>query len=179
MSVQPLRRRWIRCAAGVRVLCLAAGAAALSSIAPVHDALAQTTPGFVTGEKQALAAVRRIEADCPKRSGTPAVKRSGGWKTSHSLGRDDWLFVVDGEKLECLTAAMCGTGGCALHVISVIAGKPEVIFDEHARGWKLIRPAGAAPYVKLDMHGSVCGKAGFEECNQRLDLKTGRRMQIR
>jgi hypothetical protein len=156
-----------------------AGVLALSSIIYAHDASAQSTPGFVAGEKQALAAVRQIEAGCPKRRGTPAVKRTDGWRTSHSIGSDDWLFVVDGEKLECLTAAMCGTGGCALHVISVIAGKPAVVFDEHARGWELIRPAGAAPYVKLDMHGGVCGKAGFEECNQRLDLKTGKRVQVR
>jgi hypothetical protein len=157
----------------------AMGFAALWVIASTSGASSQSSPGFVAGEKLAIAAVRDMEAGCPKRPGTPAIKRGDGWKTSHAVGRDDWLFIVDGEKLECLTAAMCGTGGCALRVIAVMAGKPRTIFDEHARGWELIRPASGAPYVKLDMHGGVCGKAGFEECNQRLDLVTGKRSQIR
>ncbi len=114
----------------------AAGIAALSCMASAQGAAAQSTPGFLAGEKQAAAAVVKMESACPKRRGTAPVKRGEGWRTSHSIVQDDWVFVVNGEKLDCLTAAMCGTGGCALHIIAVIADKPRIVFDQAARGWE-------------------------------------------
>lgn len=141
--------------------CLAAGPALAEAAA------------FVALDKAATKAAHELEADCLKDG-----KRKNGWKRSIALGGGQWAFVVDGSKLACNYAALCGTGGCTTRIFSSASGKPKLIFDDQARGWKFVTPATATPWLKLDMHGGFCGKTGMEACNQRLDLANGKMVRV-
>jgi hypothetical protein len=140
----------------------------------VLPASAQTTPAFTAGQKAADAAARKIEKDCLQPEDVSARKRKPGWRTAVDLGQDDWAFVIAGEKLACIPASVCGTGGCQLGVVSSVSGQAKSIFQEQAREWKIIKPANGTPYIRMDQHGGSCGLAGSEACPQKLDLKTGK-----
>ena len=148
---------------------LAALAMSCFAANPAHAA---ASTAFADGDKAAIQAAHGMETDCAK-DGMAHGKRQKGWKSSVALGGGHWAFVVDGAKLACNYAALCGTGGCTTKVFSTAPGKPKLIFDDQARGWKFMTPATGRPWLKLDMHGGFCGKTGMEACNQKLDLESG------
>ena len=141
-------------------------------------ALAEAATAFTSLDKAATKAADELEADCLK-DGMSDGKRKSDWKRSIALGDGQWALVVDGSKLACNHAALCGTGGCTTQIFSSASGKPKLIFDDQARGWKFVTPATGTPWLKLDMHGGFCGKTGMEVCNQRLDLANGKMVRVR
>ncbi|OYU48178.1 MAG: hypothetical protein CFE31_10980 [Rhizobiales bacterium PAR1] len=114
-----------------------------------------------------------MEKECQTETGRSKLRRKAGYKRATNLGEDRWVVVVDSEKLACTHAGACGTGGCQISVISQVTGQTKTIYTEQARGWKLIKPKVGATFIRLDVHGSHCGKAGAAECYERLDLTTG------
>ena len=153
--------------AALSLPCLAAG-----------PALADAAAAFTALDSAATKAAHELEADCLK-DGMSDGKRKKGWKRSIAMGGGQWAFVVDGSKLACNHAALCGTGGCTTQIFSSASGTPKLIFDDQARGWKFVTPARGSPWLKLDMHGGFCGKTGMEVCNQRLDLENGKIVRVR
>ena len=143
-----------------------------------NPALAAASTAFETADKAATQAAQGLEAECAK-GGMSHGKRQKGWKSSVALGDGHWAFVIDGAKLACNYAALCGTGGCTTKVFATAPGKPRLVFDDQARGWKIMTAATGRPWLKLDMHGGFCGKTGMEACNQRLDLESGQLTRIR
>jgi hypothetical protein len=157
-------------------LTLSAALTVLHFLTP--SAYAQTTPAFIIGERAAEAAARKIESECSDPDEPSTRKRKPGWKTALALGKDDWSFVINSEKLACIRAAVCGTGGCQLEVVTVISGQAKSVFKEQTRAWKIIKLTNATPYIRLDQHGGACGKAGVSACPQKLDLKTGEQTRL-
>ena len=114
-----------------------------------------------------------MEQACQQEGDNLPAKRKIGWVQEVNLGKGRHAWIVSGEKLKCIRAAVCGTGGCQLRVVYEADGVQNTVLDQQARGWKLVRPAGSTPFLRLDMHGGGCGKAGSAECFQKLDLETG------
>lgn len=133
-------------------------------------AQAQPLNAFREGNLVADKAISQMEQACEPLSGEMKTQRKPGFKQRFDLGKDQWIFIISGEKLACNHAYMCGTGGCQLRVISSTPQGADVIYDEQARGWKLLK---AAHVLKLDVHGSHCGKPGNAECYEQLNLDTG------
>lgn len=150
-----------------------ATACAMGSVALAQDGLQQRA-----AERRAEINARRIEAQCPRRGGKASGPREAGWKTIIDLGKGSRAIVVDGFKLPCRTMATCGTGGCALHITTLINARQKTIFNEFARGWEIERLQTEAIRLRLDLHGSRCGKTGAEDCYWSLDLKSGTRSRV-
>lgn len=150
------------------------GLAVLAALAFVPPAGAGQPAAFVLGDKLASKLARQMENSCKDGIGPGDGKRKSGWKQGLHLGKGDWAFVVDAGKLDCQYQSVCGTGGCDLSVVAVIAGKPKTVFKGQAIGWKLLQPAGAAAYLQLNRHGGECGKPGNAACVQILDPATGK-----
>ena len=148
------------------------GLAVLAAL--IQPASAVQPAAFVLGDKLASQLARQMEISCKDGIGPGDGKRQSGWKQALDLGKSDWAFVIDAGKLDCQYPSVCGTGGCDLGVISIVLGKPRTVFKGQAIGWKLMQPAGAAPYLQLDRHGGECGKPGNAACLQNLDPATGK-----
>lgn len=131
------------------------------------------SPGRIAAEAAADIAAARMEKECQSETGPIKLRRKAGYKHAASLGGDRWVVVVDSEKLACIRSAVCGTGGCLISVISQMTGKTKTIYAERARGWRIVTPKIGATYIRLDVHGTHCGKPGSAECYERLDLATG------
>lgn len=131
------------------------------------------SPGRIAAEAAADIAADRMEKECQPETGRSKLRRKAGYRQATSLGGDRWVIVVDSEKLACTHASACGTGGCQISIISQMTGETKTIFADQARGWKLVRPKAGVAFIRLDVHGSHCGKAGVAECYERLDLVTG------
>lgn len=142
------------------------------------EAHAQNAVQQRVAERLAESNARCIEAQCPRRGGKASGPREDGWKTIIDLGNGDAAVVIDGFKLPCLTMATCGTGGCTLKVTTIVSGRQATIFNEFARGWEIERPQNENIRLRLDLHGSRCGKTGAEDCYWSLDLTTGKRSRI-
>ncbi len=139
----------------------------------VTMAAPQRTPSYSEAEKASDAEIIKMEKECLLEDEKPSVKRKPGFRQSVPLGNDTWAFVISGEKLQCIKASMCGTAGCQLKVISNASGSSKVIYGEQVRGWKIINDAKKMPTLRLDVHGSHCGKSGSDACFETMDLGSG------
>ncbi len=139
----------------------------------VTMAAPQHTPAYMEAEKVSDMEIEKMEKECLLEGEKPSVKRKPGFKQSVPLGNDTWAFVISGEKLQCIKASMCGSAGCQLKVISNASGSPKVIYGEQVRGWKLVNDAKKMPTLRLDVHGSHCGKSGSDACFETMDMRSG------
>lgn len=74
-------------------------------------------------------------------------------------GLQDWR-VDYSERM-----AWCGTGGCRQQLyLARPDGTYALVFDAQARGEFRLRKTRDGHRLDLEVHGSVCGKAGVEEC---------------
>lgn len=102
---------------------------------------------------------------------------AGFAKNDLDLNRDginDWM--LDYENAECDGSALpyCGSAGCTFQVfLSREPGKWEVAYDSPVRGHEYVAVSGKT-VVRLDLHGSACGRNGVAECSRDMDF-TGRR----
>lgn len=79
-------------------------------------------------------------------------------------------FHVDFGGIECAEGGRvwCGSGGCRHKVFgSMGEGAYRLVLDVLAQGVDFKRLRGR-PGVKLGLHGSDCGRAGYERCSQTL-----------
>jgi hypothetical protein len=89
-------------------------------------------------------------------------------KDVNADGRKD--YILDYGKFRCgdRSTDFCGTGGCLTQVfVSLKDGTYVKALDENVRNFRFARIKGR-PAMRLDLHGSACGRAGAERCNATL-----------
>jgi hypothetical protein len=122
--------------------------------------LAQERPPIVN---RAIADAERL---CAQAGGKPSIRKG---VVQSFLAREVW--IVDLSKFNCSGARtlFCGSGGCGLNVI-VKRRRYVSIYNGVARGWKLKR-SKRKHVVALDLHGSFCGRAGYQSCRKIVALE--------
>lgn len=90
-------------------------------------------------------------------------------------------YLLDYGTVECLGGEMvnpfCGSGGCTLDIFVSAAGGYRQAYGDNVRNWSLARDAGR-PVLVLGLHGSFCGRAGFEPCRKRLHWDGDRFVEV-
>lgn len=83
------------------------------------------------------------------------------------------IIVIDRGSFECPSSGSnsdwCGSGGCRVHFIA-----PFDQIQGMVRGWIAVEDKNNDKYILLDLHGSACGKAGYQPCNKKLSLLDGK-----
>jgi len=77
-------------------------------------------------------------------------------------------YIIDLAGLNCVGAAsfFCGSAGCPVSAyLSTPDGYRPVHFG-HAQGWSIDR-SGPRPAIVFSLHGSSCGRAGYQTCQRR------------
>ncbi len=84
-------------------------------------------------------------------------------------GRPDYL--LDYGEMECVGGDIpnpfCGSAGCTLDIFVSTEDGYRQAYGDIVRAWSLANARGRAVLL-LGLHGSVCGRAGFETCRKRL-----------
>ncbi|WP_332694566.1 hypothetical protein [Bosea sp. (in: a-proteobacteria)] len=132
---------------------LLAGSGALAQRAPVPPEVATVQAA--------------IEAQCGgKASFKPGFQRVADFNGD---GLPDYL--LDYGAAECVGGEMvnpfCGSGGCTLDIFVSAADGYRQAYGDNVRDWSLATGRGR-PVLLLGLHGSACGRAGFEPCRKRL-----------
>lgn len=78
-------------------------------------------------------------------------------------------FVISYEAVSCAEAGRinCGSAGCLTQVFASTPTGYEKVLDENVQEVSFKRVRGR-PAMLLALHGSSCGKAGFEVCGATL-----------
>lgn len=81
-------------------------------------------------------------------------------------------YVIDTGQTGC--TGFCGSAGCLIHVfLSRQAGGAQSAAEENVQSWELSERAGH-PVLAVNLHGSACGKPGFESCPSVMSFVGGR-----
>src|SRR5262245_9518466 len=99
------------------------------------------------------------------------VKFKKGFVTRRDINGDgiedfilDYGYFVCGES----STWACGSGGCETQVFASLSdGKFAKVFDDVVQTIKFKRVRGR-PAMLLGLHGSACGRAGYEACSATL-----------
>jgi hypothetical protein len=108
----------------------------------------------------AKAAVKEMMQDCHK---TDFEKGFVFQKDVNGDGIAD--IILDYEHATCDGQSNhCGSGGCSVEIFaSLKRGRYSYAYGGLVQGYEFTKAAGL-PAIKLDLHGSFCGKAGVEPC---------------
>jgi hypothetical protein len=125
------------------------------------------------------AAMGSFRKSCIEIGGTEFKTSTGFIVTADFNGDGRKDYLLDTANAECvgLASAYCGTGGCGVMIFVSDKGRYITAFDDMMRDYK-IRKIGKKQVLDVDFHGSVCDKAGAEECPKRL-VWDGKTMAIR
>jgi len=138
------------------------------SEADVARAKARTQAG-VSGYPTSIArGMRTYTEDCKVFTADPGFAKRD--LDLNGDGLTDW--VLDYEKAECDGTSMpyCGSAGCTFQVfLSKGAGDWDVAYESPVRGHKYVERGGKT-VVRLDLHGSSCGRGGADECFKTVDF---------
>lgn len=138
------------------------------SEANVAHARARTQAG-VSGYPTPIAqGMKTYTEDCKVFTADPGFAKKN--LDLNNDGLTDW--VLDYEKAECdgTSSPYCGSAGCTFQVfLSKGAGDWEVAYESPVRGYKFV-DRGGKTVVRVDLHGSSCGKSGADECFKTVDF---------
>lgn len=128
---------------------------------------AATPPDAPMAPPPAVArAAAELMATCREAGGRPSQR--SGLLTSLDLNGDGVAdYILDATAINCEGAAsvLCGSAGCPLQVfLSGPRGFTEA-FGSNAQAWEVEQ--GNPPVLKLNLHGSFCGRVGAETCIKR------------
>jgi hypothetical protein len=115
------------------------------------------------------AAVAEAEKICTEAGGKPTV-RDGAVR--NFLGGRVWVVDLDPKHFDCdgATSLFCGTGGCSIQVFVRRGAEYASVHDGPVRSWKLAKARGK-DVLELGLHGSECGRAGYQTCQRTLPLE--------
>jgi len=115
------------------------------------------------------AAIQESRKGCESTGGKAILKP--GFLTKKDVNGDGVEdYVLDYANFVCGKSEFffCGTGGCLTQVFASLPdGSFNKVLDRNVRGLRFLHIKGR-PAMVLDLHGSACGKAGFEPCRETL-----------
>lgn len=108
------------------------------------------------------AAIEQSRQDCSGRS-----ELKPGFIETRDINADGRAdYILDYGHFQCGDNAgyFCGTGGCLTQVFTSLPDGTYVeALNENVRGLQFAS-VGGRPAMLLSLHGSACGRAGYEPC---------------
>ncbi len=113
-------------------------------------------------------AVARNNKECE--AGTKPLFKPGFLTTKDINGDGKPDYILNYESFQCgeLVSLFCGTGGCLTEIfVTHDDGGYLPVWNEMARRIRFAT-VSKRPAMRIDLHGSACGRVGAERCSMTL-----------
>lgn len=114
--------------------------------------------------------VAAVVAEAEKLCTPDAAKMGPGMLKQQDVNGDGFPdFILDYGEVQCPKGGRfnCGSAGCLTQVFASMPSGYRKVLDQHVQSIKFRKVEGY-PAMILGLHGSDCGKAGFEQCGATL-----------